>query len=88
MRRHGLRLVDVDRFPALHGGTLRWTVARLLHTRHPGLLLAGSLLVRLALLAAGLLVVLGGSWPRALACLAGVLLARTLLVRKEARSCG
>jgi SAM-dependent methyltransferase len=27
MRRHGLRLVDIERFPDLHGGTLRWTVA-------------------------------------------------------------
>ena len=28
MRRHGLRLIDVDEFPELHGGTLRWSVAR------------------------------------------------------------
>ena len=28
VRRHGLRLVDVEHFPSLHGGTLRWTVAR------------------------------------------------------------
>ena len=28
MRRHGLRLVDVEEFPTLHGGTLRWTVSR------------------------------------------------------------
>ncbi|MGH2683939.1 MAG: methyltransferase domain-containing protein, partial [Actinomycetota bacterium] len=27
MRRHGLRLIDVESFPSLHGGTLRWTVA-------------------------------------------------------------
>jgi len=28
MRRHGMRLVDVDYFPDLHGGTLRWQVAK------------------------------------------------------------
>jgi SAM-dependent methyltransferase len=28
MRRHGLHLNDVDYFPDLHGGTLRWTVGR------------------------------------------------------------
>jgi hypothetical protein len=26
--RHGLRLVDVDYFPELHGGTLRWSLAK------------------------------------------------------------
>jgi SAM-dependent methyltransferase len=28
VRRHGMRLVDVDYFPELHGGTLRWHVAK------------------------------------------------------------
>ena len=28
VRRHGLRLVHVEEFPALHGGTLRWHLAR------------------------------------------------------------
>jgi hypothetical protein len=28
MRRHGLKLVAVDHFPALQGGSLRWTVGR------------------------------------------------------------
>ncbi len=28
MRRHGLHLNDVDYFPALHGGTLRWTMGK------------------------------------------------------------
>ena len=26
MRRHGLHLNDVEYFPSLHGGTLRWTI--------------------------------------------------------------
>lgn len=28
VQRHGLKLLDVDHFPNLHGGTLRWTVGR------------------------------------------------------------
>jgi len=28
MRRHGLSLNDIDSFPDLHGGTLRWTVSK------------------------------------------------------------
>ncbi len=28
MRRHGLRLVDVQQFPEIHGGTLRWRMQR------------------------------------------------------------
>jgi SAM-dependent methyltransferase len=28
MRRHGLRLVDVQHFPEIHGGTLRWRMQR------------------------------------------------------------
>ena len=31
MRRHGLFLNDVDYFPKLHGGTLRWTMGKRLH---------------------------------------------------------
>lgn len=61
---------------------LGWTVARLLRSNRPGLLWAGSLAARLLLLLAGIAVALDGSWQRAAACLAGVLLARTLLLRR------
>jgi SAM-dependent methyltransferase len=41
MRRHGLWLNDVDYFPDLHGGTLRWTVSR-----RPGRTAAASRFLR------------------------------------------
>jgi F1F0 ATPase subunit 2 len=73
-----------------HFAALRWTVTRLPGARRPGLLMAGSLAARLALIAAGLLLLLlgvpGGSWARAVAWLAGFLAARTLAIRREVPS--
>lgn len=67
---------------------LGWTVVRLPRARRPALLLAGSLVLRLGLLMAGLALVLEGSWRRALAWLAGLLLARTLTLRRGLRATG
>lgn len=81
-----LRLV-----PAFAGGVvlglvyfgILWAVVRRLpDSRHPALLAGGSLLARLGLLAAGLLLVMDGSWIRLLAALAGLMVARWLLVRR------
>lgn len=66
----------------LHFAGLWWTVERLARGRgRVGLLLA-SALVRLAVVAGGLFLIMQGSWTRALAALAGLLLARALVLRR------
>lgn len=81
-----LRLV-----PAFAGGMvlgLAWfgilwaVVRRLPEARNPALLAAGSFLVRMAVLAAGLVLVMDGSRIRLAAALAGIIAARGLLVRR------
>jgi F1F0 ATPase subunit 2 len=67
-------------------GGLALTVARLPDTSRPGLLMAGSLLLRLAAVAAALLAIAHRLPPAGLLGAAfGVLVARTLLVRRAAR---
>ncbi len=60
-------------------GGLWFTVQRLETTRHPGLLLVGSYIVRTLVVVFCFYLVMRGSWPRLLACLAGFLAIRTLL---------
>lgn len=66
----------------LYFGLLWATVRRLPHARRPGLLAAASLVTRVLLLAAGLWVVMQGEALRLLVALAGVLAARTLMIRR------
>ncbi len=63
-------------------GGLWLTVQRLPKSRHPALLLVGSFALRMVLLLVGLYVVMGGQWERALACVAGLLLARAVLTHR------
>ncbi|MGH7142683.1 MAG: ATP synthase subunit I [Planctomycetota bacterium] len=65
---------------AMFFGGLWWTVRRLPTSRHPARLAFGSLFTRLALALAGFFLVLDGQWPRGLACLAGFLAVRMVLV--------
>ena len=65
----------------MYFGGLWWTVAALARKRYSVWLLAGSFVVRLCLLTAGLyFVLLIGVWHLAV-CVAGVVSARMLLVR-------
>ena len=63
-------------------GGLWLTVQRLPGARHPGFLSLVSLIIRLGLTLAGFYLVMSGKWERLLACLAGFLLMRTILVRR------
>ena len=63
-------------------GTLWWTVRRLREARHPALLAFGSLLARMAVTLLVFFLVMGGRWERLIACLAGFIVARVLLVRR------
>jgi F1F0 ATPase subunit 2 len=60
---------------------LWWTTRKVLSSRHPGLLLLGSLLIRTAAAVAGFYLVSRGDPRRLLACLAGFFLARLLATR-------
>jgi len=66
----------------LYFGGLWLTVRRIARTRHPGPLFALSLLLRMALTLAGFYLVMDGSWQRMLACLAGFIAVRQLLVSR------
>ncbi|HHX91772.1 MAG TPA: ATP synthase subunit I [Paracoccus sp.] len=60
-------------------GGLWLTVRQLERTRRPALLFGASLILRLSLTVLGFYTVMGGGWQRALACLAGFVIARRLL---------
>lgn len=66
----------------LYFGGLWLTVRRLARTRRPAPLFALSLLLRMALTLAGFYLVMDGSWQRMLACLAGFIAVRQLLVSR------
>jgi F1F0 ATPase subunit 2 len=63
-------------------GTLWVVVRRLPDTTRPGLWLALSAVLRTAAVLAAFYAVMGGDWRRLLACLAGFLAVRTLLIRR------
>ena len=65
----------------MYFGGLWLTVRRLPHTHWPVPLLLGSMVGRIALTLVGFYLVMGGRWERLLACLAGFILARVVLVR-------
>ena len=62
--------------------SLWWTVQRLPRVRRPALWAVASLFVRLAIVLAGLYVIGDGHWQRLLAGLAGVIIMRTVFVRR------
>jgi F1F0 ATPase subunit 2 len=63
-------------------GGLWLTVQRLPQTRHPAVLSLVSLFIRLGLTLAVFYLVMAGRWERLLACLAGFLLMRLVLLRR------
>jgi F1F0 ATPase subunit 2 len=63
-------------------GGLWWTVRRLPGSRSPAVLTLASFLARNALAAAGLWLATAGDWRRLAAALAGMLVVRTVLVRR------
>jgi len=69
-------------------GGLWWTVRRALDSPRPGLWVGGSMLLRMACVAAGFIVVSAGDWRRLLLCLLGFLAARWLVVRLTAGRAG
>jgi F1F0 ATPase subunit 2 len=58
--------------------SLWWTVRRIVLRRHAALFMAGSYMLRIAVLATGVLLLGQGAWYRFAACLAGLLTARLL----------
>jgi F1F0 ATPase subunit 2 len=60
---------------------LWWTVQRAASSTQPGILFAGSFLLRTALSLGGFYLVGGGSWPRLLLCLVGFIVGRILVKR-------
>lgn len=65
----------------LYFGGLWLTVRRMSTARSPALLFLVSFLVRAALVVAGVYLIMDGRWERAAACMAGLLIARTLVCR-------
>jgi F1F0 ATPase subunit 2 len=65
-------------------GGLWWTLRRALASPRPALWIGGSLLLRMACVAAGFVAVGAGDWRRLLSCLLGFWLARWLVVRLTA----
>ena len=62
-------------------GGLWWTVQKAMSSRQPGLLFAGSFLLRTALTLAAFYFIGSGSWRRLLVCLIGFMLGRILVKR-------
>ncbi len=67
---------------AFYFGGLWLTVRRMTIAQQPALLLFVSLLVRAGVVLFGFYFVMDGHWDRLVACMAGFLLARTLLIRR------
>ena len=66
-------------------GGLWWTVRRGITAREPALWFVGSLVLRLALVAAGFYLVGDSQLPRLLACLAGFIIARVVVLHLTAK---
>jgi len=63
-------------------GGLWLTVRQLADIRHPWLLFAMSFILRLALVVAGMYLVMDDSWQRMLACLAGFIIVRQIMLSR------
>ena len=66
----------------LYFAGLWWTVNRLAFRRHAGLWVLASFAVRASIALFGFYLASGGDWRRLLACLAGFVAVRVLLVRR------
>jgi F1F0 ATPase subunit 2 len=66
---------------AIFFGGLWWTVRKGVSSQIPGLLFAGSLLVRTSFTVAGFYYVSHGDWLKLLACLLGFITARLFVTR-------
>jgi F1F0 ATPase subunit 2 len=62
-------------------GGLWWTVKRGLNSARPEVWFLGSQVLRIGLAIGGFFVVSGGKWNRLVACLAGFLIARSIVLR-------
>ena len=62
-------------------GGLWWTIQMRSPSQWSGLLFAGSLLLRMAVVVSGFYLVSHGDWRKLVACLAGFLLARIAVTR-------
>lgn len=67
-------------------GGLWITVRRIVSTPHPIALMLGSFIARSAITLAGFVLVANGRWQNAIACLAGLAMAR-VLVGRLAKAC-
>ena len=65
-------------FGAIYFASLWLTVSQFVTARRPALLLLGSVILRLGLLAVGLFWIMDGHWERLLACVIGFVVARRL----------
>jgi F1F0 ATPase subunit 2 len=63
----------------LYFGGLWWTVCNGLSSPRPALWFAGSLVLRMSVVLAGLYLVSAGRWQRLLVCLAGFVVARLMV---------
>lgn len=63
-------------------GGLWWTVNRLATAGQPGLLMLGSMVVRVAVVLAGFWLVMDGQIDRLVVCMVGFFIMRTILVRR------
>lgn len=66
-------------FGAFFFGGLLWTVKKGIVSKIPALWFVGSLLIRFSVTLIGFYLVGGNHWERILMCLAGFLIARTLI---------
>lgn len=66
---------------AFYFGGLWWTIRRLSVSRQPALLFLASFVIRVSVVLLGIYVISAGQWQRIVACMAGFLIARILLVR-------
>ncbi len=65
----------------LYFASLWWTVRTLSGVQYPWLLYFGSFAGRMVLLLGAVFLLMGGDWRRAVACMAGFLLARLFVIR-------
>lgn len=77
-----LALVAGAALGVFYFGGLWWTTQRIIAASNPALLAFASFVVRTVVTLAGFYLVAGGQWVRLIVCLAGFLLARTVLVRR------
>lgn len=63
-------------------GGLYWSVNKLPEVKHPGLLMMASLLLRMAILLAGLYLVMRGDIKNLLAAVVGVMLVKFVMIAR------